>query len=108
MKAMPKNAKQVAEEAMPGWKAVEEQVSFDALADHHVDSAGVDLDRLKRKYFGESAAARDSTLGAAARRGPNDADQSELVIMEPADGRDASVGRKTVVVHGEKIVGTQG
>lgn len=105
---MPKNAKQVAEEAMPGWKAVEEPAAFDALVEHHIDSAGVDLDRLKRKYFGDTAAARDSTLGAAARRGPGDADRSELVIMERADGRDASGGRKTVVVHGEKIVGTQG
>lgn len=105
---MPKNAKQVAEEAMPGWKAVEPEAEVDALAEHHVDAAGVDLDRLKRKYFGDTAAVRDSTLGAAARRGPGEAEQSELVIMERADGRDASGGRKTVVVHGEKIVGTQG
>ena len=105
---MPKNAKQVAEEAMPGWKAVEEQFAVDALTEHHVDAAGVDLERLKKKYFGDPAAGRDSTRGAAARRGPNDADQSELVIMERTDGRDASGGRKTVVVHGEKIVGTQG
>lgn len=105
---MPKNAKHVAEEAMPGWKAVEEQAGVDALAEHHVDAAGVDLDRLKRKYFGEAAGARDSTLGAAARRGPTEAEQSELVIMERTDGRDASGGRKTVIVHGEKIVGTQG
>ena len=105
---MPRNPKQIAEEAMPGWKAVEELPGVDALVEHHIDQAGVDLDRLKRKYFGEAAGGRDSSVGAAARRGPSDAEQSDLVIMERVDGRDDSGGRKTVVVQGDKIVGQQG
>lgn len=109
---MSDDAKSVAEKQMPGWKAVEEHSILSSAVDARplaVDSIGPDLDRLKSKYFGETPAWPGSDGGAAvAPAQPIDGDNSTLVVMERTNSIDSSPSRKTVLVYGKTVIGTQG
>jgi len=103
---MAKSPMKIAEESMAGWTAVEE-VPVDSGPSPKADDVGVDLDRLKEKYFGE-AKPRGSDAGAGRVLRPSQSDDAALVVMERQGEHDFAAGRKTVVVRGNKVVGTQG
>lgn len=103
---MAKTPSKIAEENMKGWVAVE-QSPLDSAPAPKVDSVGVDLERLKEKYFGE-AKPRGADGGAGRTERPVDSDDAALVIMERKGTHDFSPGQKTMVVRGRKVIGTQG
>jgi hypothetical protein len=94
---------------MPGWKAVESSPAADAFRSPKADSVGVDLSRLREKYFGEETPRRGADAGAAVSPvQPVESDDAHLVVMEQPAGSDYSPGRKTVLVRGNKVIGIQG
>ena len=109
---MPDDAKSVAERAMQGWKAVNEKASSTSFVDAKkpsVDSVGVSLDQLKSKYLGETSGWLGSDGGAArAPTEPIAGENSTLVVMERTDTTDTAPSRKTVLVYGKTVIGTQG
>lgn len=103
---MAKNPMKVAEENMKGWTAVE-TIPIDSMSTPKVDGVGVDLERLKEKYFGQ-APSRGSDAGAGRVRNPVQSEDAALVVMERNGQQDFTPGRKTVIVRGNKVIGTQG
>lgn len=104
---MAKSPAKIAEESMKGWVAVEQTPLADSMPLPKADSVGSDLDRLKEKYFGE-AKPRGADAGAQRTTRPVDSDDTTLVVMERAGEHDFAPGRKTVIVRGNKVIGTQG
>jgi hypothetical protein len=103
-----KSPMQIAEDAMPGWKAIEE-VEFASVKDAtekmqemSPDMTGVDLDALRRKFGAPSGARQPTTPESAAGKG-----ETRLVRMRSKDGQDP-VGEKIAVVSGDRLVGVQG
>ncbi|MEI8700734.1 hypothetical protein LRP31_22140 [Mesorhizobium mediterraneum] len=103
---MAKSPKTIAEENMKGWTAIDE-IPIDSTSLPKVDGVGADLDHLKVKYFGQGKP-RGSDAGAGRVRDPNESDDAALVVMERQGEHDFAPGRKTVIVRGNKVVGTQG
>jgi len=95
-------AERVASQAKPGWKVVPEATrpytGQDAVS-LGADASVPELGRLKQKYFGASDVANGTQ--------PLTSD-TYIVQMEPTTGVDARVGRKAVVVSGNRVIVTQG
>jgi hypothetical protein len=99
-------ARKVAEAAMPGWRALspeEEQPASDAPAADQAEKSGADLDALRRRYLGDSAAPRDAA-SAPARAGGD----VQFVTLAPRDTADAPIRTRKVIVSGKKVIGFQG
>lgn len=91
-------ARKVAERAMPGWVVVDDPEPI-AKA-RKVDSVGLDIETLKRKWFGQEASAQATQ--------PEVRGEAETVVMRMR-GKDADIiGNKTAIVRDGKIIGMQG
>lgn len=91
----------IAEEFMPGWKAVRRDGAEDAphaAADATLSS----LAELKHKYFGGTATAADDPSEITLLP------LSGLINMAPVRLQDASAGPKAQVFHEGKHTGSQG
>ena len=98
---MTKTSTEIAQEALPGWKVVrgpKDKVSRADLA----QGSTPDLAELRQRYLGDAAATADAFASASSLG----EDESEYVVMEPAD---ASGGqRRVVVVSRGRAVAIQG
>ncbi len=97
-----KVASKAAELAMPGWKAVTTQRADTAKAfvAVRVDSHGVDVAKLRAKYFGSKASAIDSARRVAA--------DGEIVTLESSSTSKSGPKKLRVLVSGGKVTGVQG
>ena len=96
-------AREIAEQAKPGWKAVSVtrgRVATGADA-ARFDVQGLDMDALKLKYFGQ---VRDGRRGPALRTN----EDVHFVSMVPEVGTDAPIRERKVIVSGNKVSGFQG
>jgi len=105
--SMPKKKKSkkiqdIAEQYMPGWKAVEKYRSDSGRA-NPADASVPNLAELKAKYFPQ-----DSLVAASAEEDTDDDAQTGLVVMEEQLATDAHSRRKVLVVDKGKIKGAQG
>jgi hypothetical protein len=112
---MAKDPKTVIEQAMPGYRLVDETArprgidsAADALAPPPADLRGVDFAKLQELYLGSSqAAARPRSLDAAS----SSRNTSRIVTVEKQSLMDSpKVGRKAVIIDDDdgEIVGKQG
>lgn len=91
-------ARKAAERAMPGWVVVEKPDPVKTA--RRVDSVAVDIETLKRRYFGTPEPATPPV--------PEPQGETETVVMR-VKGRDADIlGNKTVIVRDGRIIGMQG
>jgi len=100
---MPNKAFLLAEAAMPGWKAVRSAAGSDrARTVVEVDARGVDVAKLRAKYFGKT-----KTAGAVADAASQISD-GEIVKVEST--RQTGTGPKQlhVLVSNGKVTGVQG
>ena len=98
---MAKNPRDVAKQALPGWKVV--RAKKDAGAAGAADVRAPSLSALRKAYGMKSSSKVPDGL-AAASSGTGD---TEYVVMEPP-ASEASVGRKVVVVSNGKAIAVQG
>jgi hypothetical protein len=102
-----KRLAEIAEQFMPGWKAVKPYAS-DERHQSKADASLPDLAVLRKKYFGDQTAP-DSDAPEIANLAADDEDApSGLISMEQKTPTDAKVGRKVVVVDKGKVRGVQG
>lgn len=94
--AMTKTAQEIAEEALPGWRAEKSRRSPASMPD--VDGGTPDIATLRRKYLGEAAGDQVGLVPASGYRD----DDTEYVVLHPVDG-DASSSRVVVVSRGRAI-----
>jgi hypothetical protein len=92
----------IAEEFMPGWKAVPKVAPDDAANDLVADATIPSVAQLKQKYFGNAPAA-DAGVG-----GDVLSPLSGLMPMAPVREHDAPAGQKVLVFHEGKVTGSQG
>lgn len=104
--AKDKTPRQIAEEAMPGWKAIEQR-PVDAPRNFGSDATGVDLEALRRRYLPDSAG-RAFSLGADRAAAAPTGDHSDFVVMAPKSNLDSPAARKTVLVRNKTVIGSQG
>lgn len=107
---MAKSAKEIAEQAMTGFRAVETP-QRDSRTIPDSDQVGSDLEKLKSVYAPDSAAAAPSPAGRRARpRTAATGKHTKMVVMEPRNPTDAATGRKVVLVREdeEDVSGFQG
>ena len=97
-----KKIQDIAEQYMPGWKAVEKYRSDSGRA-NPADASVPNLAELKAKYFPQ-----DSLVAASAEEDTDDDAQTGLVVMEEQLATDAHSRRKVLVVDKGKIKGAQG
>jgi hypothetical protein len=99
------SAKRIAENAMPGWEAIEVRPTEDAVGSVEAaqpDRFGVSLVQLKAKY-------KLSATDAAGAPDENPAQSdTHLVRLRSKNPADAAVGEKVVVVSSGKVIGVQG
>jgi hypothetical protein len=104
-------ARRIAEEAMPGWRALapdEEQPVNDAPASEQAEAHGVDMGTLKERYL--SRRATDAPAAPAAGANPNAAadDDAQFVTMTPRRNQDAPTLTRKVIVSRGRVVAVQG
>ena len=97
---MARSAKEIAEQAMQGWKAVEVPARDSSAAPPEADQVGKDIASLKRTYVGDSEPATERRKGSrAAARPESEAAHTKMVVMEPERPADAGTSRKVVLVR---------
>lgn len=97
---MTKTAQEIAEEALPGWKA--ENGPRRTRKSSSADAGTPDIAALRRKYLGEQAA---DQVGLAPASGYRD-DDTEYVVLHRSDDRSGS--SRVVVVSGGRAIAIQG
>lgn len=107
--------KDIAEQAMKGWRAVEELVEDSSPV--QADQVGKDIDALKKTYrAGAGTPLSDNdpppqgrSARATARGRESQAGHTTMVVMEPTNPpADTTPARKVVLVKDGKITGFQG
>lgn len=98
---MAKNPREVARQALPGWKVVRagKGLAVAAAADVRAPALSV-----LRKAYGMKSSSKVPDGLAAASSGTG---ETEYVLMEPPAG-EAAVGRKVVIVSNGKAIAVQG
>ena len=97
---MAKSPREVARQALPGWKIVRSQKSVPAVAP---DVRAPSLTALRKAYGMKSGGKVPDGLAAAS----SGQGETEYVVMEPPSGQ-AEVGRKVVVVSNGRAIAVQG
>ena len=102
-----KSATQVAEEGMPGWRAVEEMegpAALDAIGRtfEPPEFKGADFATIQRKFGAKSDSAAKSSVRSSVTKG-----ETKLVRMKSKRNQDHG-GEKIAVVSRGKLIGVQG
>ncbi len=103
----------IAEQAMPGWRAVEDQPStrFTSGPPPQIDRVAPDMDVLRRKYLGTSscpAATTEAPQSGSEEVKTEDRGPLYFVVLEPRSGSENRMGHKVAVVSGNRVVAVQG
>lgn len=100
-----KTAREIVQEKMPNKRVVTPAAAADAAAPK-ADAVSVDLDQMRRKYFGEGGAADDFLADVPPAPSPD----TGIVLVAPAQpAADAGKAQaKAVIVSDGEITGEQG
>ena len=98
---MPNKAFVLAETAMPGWKAVSSAGQMDRPRPVEADSQGIDIVKLRAKYFG--AMARTAVADAAEQ-----VSDGQIVKVESTKTQSGGPKQLRVLVSNGKVTGIQG
>jgi hypothetical protein len=91
---------QAAEKAKPKWRVVKAAATV-REGGAKADGASPELKQLQKKYLGDTTTA--ASIQTDKKKGDLD-----IVLMEEKNPVDVRVGRKSVIVDGNKVIGEQG
>jgi hypothetical protein len=101
---MSKSIKEIAEEALPGWRVAKPE-KRERAAKPRAQVSTPSLKDLRRRYLGEEAAAAHEGFQSASHI---EAGSAEYVEMVPKGAEDATQRRRVVIVSKGRAVAIQG
>lgn len=109
MSQLPTDAIQkIAEDSMPGWKAVEVKPLGDSIKSADSDFAGVSLEQLRTKFGADLITGGSNSRQPRALSSDAPVPDTHLVRMRSTNNSDNALGDKVAVVSQGRVVGIQG